>query len=417
VRRAADFLIRNWPLKLAAVLLATVLYSGLVLGQNVRTWTGTLRVEGLRQATTSTLMSDLDPVTQVRYRAPLDVGVISPNSFRATVDLSQVEAAAGGPPVNVPVTVVAVDPRIQIVDFQPREVGVQLDPVGAKQVLVKVSLGTVPDGLNLGNPEIEPSSVTVRGASSRVDQVTAVLARVAIDASALNIDREFDLIAVDSNGNQVPNVQVEPQRARIRIAVARELSTRTLPVVPQLVGEPAPGYRIASVTVTPLIVTVSGEESTITQLETAMTEPIDVSGRNRDIEATVSYVLPEGASISGGDTARVIVTIAEVLGTRTFQAGVVLDGQIPGWVYGPQAGAVSVTLGGPIAALDAVDATQLVAVADVSPFVSGGEPSVALSLEPPPGLEVIAVSPEAVAVSIAAEPPPPSPPPSPGQSP
>ena len=43
VRRVTDFLLRNWPLKLGAIILATVLYSGLVLGQNVRTWTGRCR--------------------------------------------------------------------------------------------------------------------------------------------------------------------------------------------------------------------------------------------------------------------------------------------------------------------------------------------------------------------------------------
>ena len=216
MRRVADFLIRNWPLKLAAVLLATVLYSSLVLGQNVRTWTGTLPVDGIRPPAGATLLSDLDPVEWVRYRAPLDVGVVSPDSFRATVDLSRVEPTAGGEPVDVPITVIALDQRIQIVDYQPRSVSVRLDPVATKLVAVTVNLGTVPDGLDLGTPQIEPSSVTVRGASSRVDQVTTVVARVSIDASALNVDREFDLFAVDSNGNQVPNVQIEPQRARIQ---------------------------------------------------------------------------------------------------------------------------------------------------------------------------------------------------------
>ncbi|MGI8928929.1 MAG: CdaR family protein [Candidatus Limnocylindrales bacterium] len=405
MRRVADFLIRNWPLKLAAIVLATVLYSGLVLGQNVRTWTGTLRVEGLRPSTTATLMSDLDPVTQVRYRAPLDVGVVSPDSFRATVDLSLVEPVAGGPPVEVPVTVVAVNPLIQIVDFQPRSVGVRLDPVAARQVNVEVSLGTVPDGLALGNEQIEPSSVTVRGASSRVASVTDVIARVAIDASALNIDRDFDLIAVDANGNQVPNVQLEPQRARIRISVARELANRSLPVVPQITGQPAPGYRITSVTVEPLVVTVSGEAAAVTLLDSAPTQPIDISGRTRDLEAMVQFALPAGVSVSGSDTAQVVVTIAEETGTRTFQVGIVLEGQNPAYAYTPRSESVSVTLGGPIAALDAVDASQLVAVADMSSYTTGGgEPDVSLTFEPPTGLEVASVSPGSVAVVIAVVP-------------
>ena len=48
MRRVADLIFRNWPLKLGAVVLATILYSGLVLGQNVRTWTGTLPVDVIR---------------------------------------------------------------------------------------------------------------------------------------------------------------------------------------------------------------------------------------------------------------------------------------------------------------------------------------------------------------------------------
>jgi len=276
--------------------------------------------------------------------------------------------------------------------------------VATKLVAVTVSLGTVPDGLDLGTEQIEPSSVTVRGASSRVDQVTAVVARVSIDASALNIDREFDLVAVDSNGNQVPNVQIEPQRARIRIAVARELSTRTLPVVPQITGQPAPGYRITSVTVEPQVVTVSGEEATISQLETAPTEPIDVNGRTDDLEAVVRVAMPDSASVSGDDTVRVMITIDEEAGTRTFQVGVALVGQLPDLAYAPSIAHVSVTLGGPLSALDAVDASQLVATADVAPFTSGGEPAIAISLEPPIGVELVAISPPQVVVVIAALP-------------
>jgi len=402
VRRAADFLIRNWPLKLGAILLATVLYSGLVLGQNVRTWTGTLPVDAVGPAAGATLLSNLDPVTQVRYRAPIDVGVVSPDSFRATVDLSRVQARPGGPSENVPVTVAALDPRIQIVDFQPRQLPVRLDPVGERLVPVTASLGTVPDGLDLGNAQIEPASVMVRGASSRVDQVTAVVARVSIDASALNVDREFDLIAVDSNGNEVPNVQIEPQRVRIRIAVARELATRTLPVAPQLTGLPAPGYHISSVIVNPLIVTVSGESTAVTQLETAVTEPIDIEGRTDDLEATVRVALPDGVSVTGSDTVRVMISIGETSGTEVFPVGIQLVGQQPGISYQfvdalPNGMRADVTLAGPTVLLDAVDSATLLATVDVTAAVPGTY-TLDVTVTAPQGLEVIQLTPPQLTV-------------------
>lgn len=403
MRRVADFLFRNWPLKLAAILLATVLYSGLVLGQNVRTWTGTLPVDTIRPPQGAVVLSEPDPITQIRYRAPLDVGVISSGSFNATVDLSRVEVQPGGEPQTVPVTVVALDTRITVVDFQPREVQVSLDPVATREMPVTVTLGTVPEGLTTGPPQTEPSSVTIRGASSRVDAAASVVARVAIDASALNVDREIELIAVDSNGNQMPNLEIDPERARVRIAVARELANRTLPVVPVMGGQPASGFRVTSVTVEPLVVTVSGEEATVSQLDTAETEPIDISGRNRDVESSVRVVLPLGVSVAGSDTVRVVVTIGEDTGTRTFQVGVVLESQLPGLAYTPRTTQVSVTLGGSTSALMALDASELVATADMSGFTSGGEPSVPLRVDPPEGLEVVAIGPAEINVLIAAE--------------
>ena len=401
MRRVAYFLIRNWPLKLAAVLLATVLYSGLVLGQNVRTWTGVLTVQADAPPIGATLLSTLDPVTQVRYRAPLDVSVVSPDTFRANVDLSRVRPAAGGPPTDVTVTVTSVDIRVQVVDFQPRTIQVRLDPVGSRTMPVTVDLGTVPDGLNLGPPQTEPSSVTIRGGTSNIEQVSSVLARVAVDASALNIDREFELVPVDANGNQVANVQVEPERARVRIAVARELATRTLPVVPQVTGQLSPGYRISSITVEPLVVTVSGEASIVTQLETAMTEPIDLSGRTRDVEATVRIALPAGVSVSGGDLVRVIVTVAEETGTRTFQVGLTMEGDGQAISYSLQDSSVQVTLAGPTATLDAVDPTSLLATVDVlSVPATTGEYLVPVVFEPPEGLAVIAISPDEVVLAV-----------------
>ena len=62
------------------------------------------------------------------------------------------------------VTLSAFDSRIQIVDFQPQQVEVQLDPVTTRTMLVTVEPGVVPDGLELGPEQTDPSSVTVSGA-------------------------------------------------------------------------------------------------------------------------------------------------------------------------------------------------------------------------------------------------------------
>ena len=398
MRRIADLLLRNWPLRLGAILLATVLYTGLVLGQNVRTWNGTLQVEAIRQPVNATLLADLPPVTVVRFRAPLDV-FVSPRILTASVDLSAVVARPGGPAVEVPITVSALDSRVVIVGFEPDVVQVHLDPVTERELPVTVALGTVPDSVSVGPPQVEPASVTVRGASSRVDQVSEIVANVSIDASALNVDRDIELIAVDGNGNQVSNVEIDPERARVRIAVARELATVTLPVVPVLSGQPAFGYRISAITVEPLVVTVSGEASTVARLDSAPTLPISVDGRTTDLEASIGLALPEGVSVSGSDQVRVTLKIERDTGTRTVQLAVVLNGTTSDRIYAASATQVEVVLAGPIDLLAAIDPTALVAVADVSAITSGTQ-LVSLTVASPAGIDVAAIMPDQVTVTV-----------------
>ncbi len=405
MRRALAFLLRNWPLKLGAIVLATVLYSGLVLAQNVRTWTGQVPVDAIRPPAGATLISELEPVTVIRYRAPLDVGVLGPDSFRATADLSRVEAQPGGPPATVPITLIALDQRVQIIDFQPREEQVQLDPVQERVMTVTVTLGTVPDTITVGPPLVDPQTVTLRGASSRVSSVSAAVARVPIDASALNVDRDVDVVAVDINGNQVPNVEIDPQRVHVTIAVAQELATRTLPIVPQLVGAPAPGYRITSVTLDPLVVTVSGEASIVSQLQNAPTAPVDITGRTSDLEAEVGFALPAGITISGADKVKIMLTIAQETGTQTYSVGVSLAGELPGLTYAVAPDRAIVTLGGPTQSLASIDPVLLVGTANVADLPPGTH-TVTLEFQPPDGLQLVSVDPAQVTVTVTAPPTP-----------
>ena len=89
-----------------------------------------------------------------------------------------------------------------------------------------------------------------------------------------------------------------------------------------------------------------------------MTEPIDINGRTDDLEATSAWRCRSGVSVSGTDTVRVMVTIEEDIGTRTFLVGVEPMASDRADAVVLDLGADrSVTLGGPYRALDAVDAT------------------------------------------------------------
>ena len=211
VRRLLDFVLRNWPLKLAAIGLATVLYAGVTLSGNEHTWPGAVPIEVLDPPPGAAVLDLPGSVTSIRYRAPIEASSqLTNGSFLASIDLGNVTPTAGGPPVPVNVRVTAIDPRVQVIDFTPRSVNVRVDQVVSRPMSVTVDRGTVPDGLTLGAPQVSPATVLVRGASSRVAAVQSVVARVAVDASGLNVDQDVDLEATDETGAPVPGCGAHP---------------------------------------------------------------------------------------------------------------------------------------------------------------------------------------------------------------
>jgi YbbR domain-containing protein len=81
---------------------------------------------------------------------------------------------------------------------------------------------------------------------------------------------------------------------------------RTIPIVPALDGEPAPGFVIGGVTSDPAAVEVAGPESRLRQLTGATTEPVEMTGsrsRVRDVvtvgisDSAVRLVQPQNATV------------------------------------------------------------------------------------------------------------------------
>ncbi|NJD29182.1 MAG: hypothetical protein FIA92_12910 [Chloroflexi bacterium] len=415
--RALTFIFRNWPLKVAAIVLATLLYGGLVLSQTTQEFPGSVPIERENQPGDVILQSDLGSVSGIRYIAPADLGLrVDTSTFRAVVDLSEVEPGEVG--VSVVVRVTAVDPRIQILDFTPRRIIVRLEGVTERVVPITPVLGSIPDQLDVGDPVIDEETATVRGPDSLVARVAEVQAHVSIDPSGIDINELVDLVPVDNAGERLPQVDVMPARVRVRVAVFTDRQTRTLPVSPVVVGTPAAGFEIASVEVEPVVVSGEGDPDDLVGLDRADTEPVTVSGASSMVTQTVALQLPDGVEALGSGSVTVTVRLRSVTATRTFEAGLSLVGARADRRYELSTDRVLVTIGGSIADLDRLSAATLVLTVDVT-GLDDGVHAVPVSANLVTGLTLLTASPNPVQVTVstpvASEPPPASP--SPGPSP
>jgi YbbR domain-containing protein len=400
VRRVLAFLLRNWPLKLGAIALATVLYGGVVLSENTRTWPGQVPIDVLNPPQDAALLDVPGYVTDIRYRAPLDAATqLTTGSFHAWVDLSQVQPETNGPAITLPVQLAAIDSRVQIVDFSPPSVTLRLDPVVTQTRPVSVDRGLVPEGFHISPPQVDPTSVTITGAASRVASVNTVVARVAIDASGINVDQEVDLKALDENGNEVPNIQIQPSRGRVRIEVARDLATAQLPVMVQLTGEPADGYALTAVSVSPISVTVSGEAPAVSRLTGISTQAIDLSGRDASFNLDVALDPPTETVVAGATTVHVTVSIQEQQASITLQVGIVARGIQPGFQYELGSPSVLVTVLGPAPLINTLTPDQLTASVVLTGLTPGNH-LVPIQVEVPDSVSLVTMVPQAMNVHV-----------------
>ncbi len=421
MRRFVAFLLRNWPLKLGAVALATILYGGLVLSESTLTWRGQVAIDITNPPADAAVGTIPLPASDIRYRAPFDVASrLTNGSFVAFVDLSGVESQPGAVSVRRPVQVEAIDPAVEIVDFRPESVEILIDPLLTREIAVTVEEGIIPERLDVGPAQVAPATVTLRGGSTRVASVREAVARVSIDGSAINIDEEVVIEPLDDSGNVVAGVVVDPERVRVRIPVARSIETATLPVRPIIEGEVAAGYSLRPVDVDPISVTVSGAETDVATLGLIDTEPIDITGRTGIFEVDASLDLPPQVSVSGSESVRVTLHVAPDQGARTVQAGLVLISTEPHLAYSVPASSVLVTLAGMLPALAAMDPGALLATVSVA-GLEAGRHELEVVVEAPPGMTLQAVEPSVVEVVVSDAPvlqisPAPLPTPSPGPS-
>ena len=402
--RVLSVLVHNWPLKLAAVGLATLLYGGLVLSQSSATLSVVIRVDPRDQPDGTFLLNTIRPVTEIRYFSPSGVQPID-SDFEAWVDLSDVEPGSGLQ--SVPVQLRSVDQRVTVLGYQPQVVSIDLDRVARKTVDVSVDHGDVPTNLELGTTTVEPTQVQVVGPASVISKVVSGRANVVIQPTGIDVDQDVELVPVDEIGDAVTQVRLDPSSARVKIAVFSDRLSKTLPISPQISGTPAAGFELAAATATPTFVTVEGDVDELESLLSIDTSPISVSGFSSSQTVEAPLVLPTGVVALDVDSVRVAITVRAVTASRNFEVGLRILGGQPGLTYSTNVDRVTITVGGSIADLDRLIGSTLAVDLDVS-RLGQGTTEIAAVPELPAGLTLLGANPAKVAVTVTAAASPPA---------
>jgi YbbR domain-containing protein len=399
-------LLRNWHLKLSAVLLATVLYTGLVFSGSFSDAEIQVRITQTNASRdTYVLTGDLGFVT-VRYRvANEQAGAIAADAFQATVDLSAYDMERSPEPQQLPVEVTTDLEGVQILGREPTTVRVEIDSIEVRSVPVEIDLGEVPEGLETGEPVLSDEEVEVRGPASVVGQVDRAVALVAIPASGIDVNEPVVVQPVDVRGQPlgVGQIDVAPETVSVQIDVEAVETTATVTVRPVIDGTPAPGFALEALRVEPSAVTLRGLPEDLAEITDLATAPLSIEGLSADEEFEAELVLPENVTLADGGEATVTVTatIGPSVSSRTFVLGVICQNAgsnacLPGLEQ------VAVTVSGPGEVLGGLSAADLTPVLDVSGLGPGSHTVTPVLGGLPEGAELLSISPGTVPVVIQA---------------
>ena len=303
---------RNTAAKLISIFFALLLWLYVMSVINPRITTEELNIpveflnESIVRQSGLVVFGQPEPTIRVRMTGNRDqVHRITRNDIQATIDLRGHTEGTNSIPIEVTV------PGGVQVDWSPRFATIRLERVISRQRDVTVNIeGQPATGYVLGEPQLRPDLVWIEGPESFVSSVESVMAELVLEAQTENISLSLPLRAVNSQGEEVPQVDVRTAFVDLFIPVD-QLKSVGIDLDSDI--QAAEGYQIVSIIVNPVNITVRGQEQVLSNISRLSTETVVLEDMTESTEIVVPVAFPEGVTAFGESEVRVRIEVEEVI--------------------------------------------------------------------------------------------------------
>lgn len=345
-------------------------------------------------------------LARITLRAPSSVwNDLSPNDIQVWADLSDLGSGVERISLNYEVPLRPVE----VTQLEPSSITLRAETFGRKELPIEVEISGEPAiGYRATEPELDPSSAVLTGPSSAVERVAHLRAEVDLSGRSQDIDEQIELVPLSSNGEPVPDVELDPEMALVTIGIEDLGGYRSVVVSPRIEDEVEPGYQLTRITVSPTLVRVfSADPQVISELSGFVeTQPVSLAGATSDFERRVGLDLPEGVSIVGEQSVIVGVNISPIETSITATEDVEFQGLEAGLFAQASPNSVNLILIGPLPTLDDLQPTDVRVVLDLGGLEPGAHQVTPDVIVASPDIQVQSVLPDTVEVVISDEPPP-----------
>jgi YbbR domain-containing protein len=173
---------------------------------------------------------------------------------------------------------------------------------------VAIIFRNMPADLEISSENIPGVQIRVRGPERIVSRLQPADVRAEIDLRGIKAgEHTFDLTKAIGVPDRLELAQVVPSEVHVSFDTR---ATRRVPVRPRVTGIPAPGYVIARVDPDPNQVEIIGPSKEIESVDSAITDPIDVTGVLDQITVVrPTYVSDPLIQVTDPNPVRVTITM------------------------------------------------------------------------------------------------------------
>ncbi len=234
--------------------------------------------------------------------------------------------------------------------------------------------------LSVESVTLNQSEVVVKGGSDALDAIASVKALIDLEEQEFTEAGTYDidniaLVAYDSNGNRLDNVEIVPNT--ISATIVLDSYSKTVPLTVQTTGDLVTGKAIASILInntSSYSITIYGDESELENIEN-IPVTIDVSGMGNESTKTyrVNIRKPNGVRDMSTDSVEITATFGDeeqktITLTSNFAQRNIGSGLTANPISGQE---ISVQVKGVASVIEKIDAEDIQAYIDLEGLSAG----------------------------------------------
>lgn len=152
---------------------------------------------------------------------------------------------------------------------------------GQSEISIDVPLvfRNIPSGIEMVNNNIKTISLNIKGQERLIKNIKLSDIVIYIDLSKAKKGKSIYYVTRDNIKlpHSLTVLNINPSSVKV---IIENTITKTVKVMPVIIGEPEKGYYVKSVEVAPEIVVIEGVSSEVRRFNTIKTESLDITGSN-----------------------------------------------------------------------------------------------------------------------------------------